>query len=212
MNIIDISHPIHAKTPVYPGNPPVRIKTTRGKTSAHSEISFGTHTGTHVDSPKHVFFKMSGVEKIPLEQMIGLCRVLDMTKVKEKITTADLKRWRVKKGERILVKTKNSSRAFKRFYADYVYLDGEAAEYLAKKGIVLFGIDYLSVKKKGGSDNRPHTALLRKKIAIFEGLDLSKVRTGRYFFIGMPLKLEGLDGAPSRAALIPLSSGYKISL
>jgi arylformamidase len=100
------------------------------------------------------------------------------------------------------VKTSNSLRGYDRFYADYVWLDGDAAIFLAGKGIALFGIDYLSVKQKGGADNRPHTALLDKDIVIFEGLDLSAVEPGRYFFAGLPLRLVGLDGAPARAVLL----------
>jgi len=202
VKIIDISHSISKATPVYPGNPKVKIKTIRGKTSTHSEVFFGTHTATHVDAPMHVFKNASGLNAISLDTMVGPCRVLDMTNVKESIRISDLKKYKIKKGERILVKTKNSARPFKKFYNNYIYLDGDAAEYLTKINIQLFGIDYLSVKKRGGSDNRPHTALLRKKIVIFEGLDLSKVKPGKYYFIGLPLKFESIDGAPARAILL----------
>ena len=73
---------------------------------------------------------------------------------------------------------------------------------MAKKKIALFGIDYLSVKKRGGPDNRPHTELLKNRVVIFEGLDLSKAKPGKYFFVGLPLKFAGLDGAPARAILL----------
>lgn len=199
--IIDISLPINEKTIIYPGNPKVRIKTIRGKTSIHSEIRFGSHTATHVDAPRHVFKKGSGVDKINLEKVVGECRVLDMTRIKESIRMKDLKKEDIRKGERILVKTKNSLRGFKKFYNDYIYLDGDAAEFLGQKNILLFGIDYLSVKKRGGKDIRPHTELLRNGIVIFEGLDLLKVRPGKYFFIGLPLKFKDLDGAPARVVL-----------
>lgn len=200
--IIDISLPIDEKTVVYPGNPKVSIKTIYGKTSTHSEIKFGSHTATHIDVPKHVFKKGFGVDKIDLKKVIGECRVLDMTRVKESIKSEDLKKENIKKRERILVKTKNSLRGFKKFYDDYIYLDGDAAEFLAQKKILLFGIDYFSVKKRGGKDTRPHTELLRNGIVIFEGLDLSKVKAGKYFLIGLPLKFTNLDGAPARAVLL----------
>lgn len=200
--IIDISLPIDEKTVVYPGNPKVNIKTIYGKNSAHSEIKFSSHTATHVDVPKHVFKKGFGVDKIDLKKVIGECRVFDMIRVKESIKVEDLEKENIKKGERILVKTKNSLRGFKKFYTDYVYLDGDAAEFLAQKKISLFGIDYFSVKKRGGKDIRPHTELLRNGIVIFEGLDLSEVKPGKYFFIGLPLKFTNLDGSPARAVLI----------
>ncbi|TSC75542.1 MAG: arylformamidase [Parcubacteria group bacterium Gr01-1014_30] len=200
--IIDISLPLSEGMVVYPNNPRISIETRKGQTSTLSKIDFGSHTGTHVDAPKHVFDNGKGVDKIELEKLIGECRVLDMTKVKESVKIADFKKANIKKEERILVKTKNSQRGFTKFYKDYVYLDGEAAEFLAKKGISLFGIDYLSVKKRGGADLRPHTSLLKKGIVIFEGLDLSKMKPGKYFFIGLPLRFVGLDGSPARAVLL----------
>ena len=200
--IIDISLLLSDKTIVYPGNPEIKIATIPGKTSTRSEITIGSHAGTHLDAPKHVFENGAGVDKVDLNKIVGECRVLDMTRVKEVIGVDDLKKEKIKKGERILVKTKNSKRGFEKFYDDYIYLGGEAAEFLAKKKIALFGMDYLSVKKRGGPDNRPHTELLRSGVVIFEGLDLSKVKPGKYFFVGLPLKFAGLDGAPARAVLI----------
>jgi len=200
--IIDISLSLSERTIVYPGNPEINIKTIKGKTSTHSEINIGSHTGTHLDAPKHVFENGAGVDKIDLNKIVGECRVLDMTRVKEAIGVDDLKKEKIKKGERILVKTKNSKRGFEKFYDDYIYLDGEAAEFLAKKRIALFGMDYLSVKKRGGPDNRPHTELLKNGAVIFEGLDLSKAKPGKYFLVGLPLKFTGLDGAPARVILL----------
>jgi arylformamidase len=200
--VYDISLPLYRGMVVYPNNTGFRARPIVSKTSVSSQITIGSHAGTHVDAPKHVFKNGGGVDKLKMQSLLGDCRVLDMTKSVKSITLKDLQKAKIKAGERIIVKTKNSKRGFKNFYADYVYLDGEAAEYLAQKNILMFGIDYLSVKQKGGSDNRPHTALLKKNIPIFEGLDLSKVKPGKYFFIGLPLNLKDLDGAPARAVLV----------
>lgn len=212
MNIIDISHNIHPKMPMYPGSPRLVFQARRGKTSTSSSILMDSHTGTHVDASRHVFRFGAGADTLPLDAMVGMCRVLDLSHVKEAIQISDLKKYKIQKGERIIVKTSNSSRGFKKFFGDYVYLSGDAAAYLGKIGISLFGIDYLSVKQKGSADNRPHTELLKRKIVIFEGLNLAKVKPGKYFFVGLPLKFEGLDGSPARAILIPMKVGYKIKL
>ena len=200
--IIDISWPMAAGVAVYPGNPVLRIASRMGKTSVHSEITIGSHTGTHVDAPRHVFERGQGVDEVSLDALMGPCRVLDGTKVKSAVTVADLRPYRIRVGERILVKTKNSRLDHKVFYTDYVYLDGEAAEWLAAQRIKLFGIDYLSVKQRGSADNRPHTALLGKNIPIIEGLDLHAVKPGKYQLIALPLKFIGLDGAPARVVLV----------
>jgi len=183
--------------PVYPGNPHVIIKPKKGATSMHSEITFGSHTGTHLDVPKHVFKNGWGIEKASLAKLIGPCRVIDMTGCKDAIGTSDLK-----KGERLLLKTKNSARGFKKFYNDYAYLDGDAAEYLLAFKPALVGIDSLSIKQRGSPDNRPHTALLQKGVLIVEGLNLRSVSAGAYELVCLPLLFTGLDGSPARAILI----------
>lgn len=200
--ILDISIPLNENTVTYPGNPKVSITEQKGQTSVHSKILLGSHTGTHIDAPKHVFPGSGGVDSIPLESLVGKCRVVDFTHAEQSINVDDIERANIKKGERILAKTKNSDRGFDTFYDDYVYLDGDAAELLVEKDIALFGIDYFSIKKRGGPDNRPHTELLKNNIVIFEGLDLSRVEEGRYFFIGLPLKFIGIDGSPARAILL----------
>lgn len=200
--IIDISWPLAPGVCVYPGNPELRITPRVGKTSVHSEISIGSHTGTHIDAPRHVFQRGKGIDTVSLGALIGPCRVLDCTKSKRAITVADLQPHRILRGERILVKTKNSRLGRKVFYTDYVYLDGDAAEWLAARRIKLFGIDYLSVKQRGSADNRPHTALLERNIPIIEGLNLKDVRPGRYQLVALPLKFVGLDGAPARVVLV----------
>jgi arylformamidase len=209
--IFDISIPLHENTITYPGNPAISIVSHQGKTSLHSEITIGSHTGTHVDVPKHVFKDGAGVGSISLEKLVGPCRVLDMRHCSKAIQRFDLESCNIKKGERILVKTKNSERGFGHFYNDYVYLEGDAAEFLADAGIFLFGIDYLSVKQCGSGDNRPHTVLLKKNIVIFEGLDLSAIEPGAYMFIGLPLLFPLLDGAPARVILLATNtiSGLK---
>ena len=206
-NIFDISLPIYAGMITYPGNlqPEIisfdRTASQQTKTSYLSKITFGSHTGTHIDAPRHVFRNGKGLEVFLLEQLIGPCRVLDFSEVKERISVGDLEKEKIQKGERILAKTKNSRRGFKKFYDEFIYLDGDAAEFLVKKGITLFGIDALSVKKRGGEDHRPHTALLKQNIVILEGLDLSRIKPGKYFLIALPLRFQNIDGSPARVVL-----------
>ena len=207
--IFDISLPLTNDTIVYPGNPAVSISFQQSlpQDSANvSEISLGSHTGTHVDAPYHVNNKWKKMHEIPLDCFIGPCRVIDATGCTEAVHIRDLVRDRgIMSGERILAKTNNSIRGFDEWYDDYVYLDGGAAEFLAGKDIALFGIDYLSVKQRGSDDTRPHDALLQKNIPIFEGLNLKDVPPGEYQFIGLPLHIPGIDGAPARAILLDTS-------
>ena len=203
--IFDISLPIFEGMIVYPKNPKVYLNSYRKmpKDSSNiTKITFGSHAGTHIDAPSHVFPGAKSVDAFKLERFMGPCRVLDMTHVKESVGLENVKKENIKQGQRILMKTKNSLRGYKKFYNNFIYLEGDAAEFLAKKNIVLFGIDYLSIKKKGSKDNRSHTMLLKKGIPIVEGLDLSRIKPGVYQLVVLPLAFKGIDGAPARAILI----------
>jgi len=48
-----------------------------------------------------------------------------------------------------------------------------------------------------------HQVLLGAGIWIIEGLDLSRVKPGRYDLVCLPLKVLASDGAPARAILRP---------
>lgn len=200
--IFDISLPLDEQTIVYPGNPAISLTRKPGATSVHTEISMGSHTGTHIDAPLHIFPEGAGVDAIDLSCFLGACRVLDFTDAVQAISVSELQKHDIKKGERLLAKTKNSLRGYKAFYEDYVYLDGDAADFLVEKEIILFGIDSLSIKKKGGADTRPHTSLLKQGVVIVEGLDLSGVTPGSYTLICLPLRFKGLDGSPARVLLV----------
>lgn len=202
--IIDISLPLTTGTIVYPGNPAIEMEEIKSETSGSvlTKITFGTHTGTHIDSQKHVVDGGKGMDSIPLETFIGECRIIDCTGEEDSVKVEILQKNSIQKGERILLKTKNSDRGFEEFYDDYVFLSPEASNYLADTGVVLVGIDYLSVKQRGSKDNTPHTYLLEKNIPIIEGIDLSKAEAGEYDLVILPLKFMNIDGAPARAVLL----------
>lgn len=202
--IIDISLPLTTDTIVYPGNPAIEMEEIKSETSGSvlTKISFGTHTGTHIDSQKHVIDGGKGMDSIPLETFIGPCRVIDCSNDKEAVSVVTLQDANIQKGERILLKTTNSDRGYEEFYDDYVFLEPLAAKYLAEKEVVLVAIDYLSVKQRGSKDNTPHTYLLERNIPIIEGIDLSKAEAGEYDLVILPLKFMNIDGAPARAVLL----------
>lgn len=208
--IHDVSLPISGRMLVYPGNELPRLNWVRripGK-SILSALRLGSHAGTHVDARLHVRHEavVETVDRLPLEAFVGECRVIDLTKIPgNSVTEKDLRNHGVKKGEIILLKTKNSLLGYKQFREDYVHLDEAAARHLASKRIRTLGVDYLSVQKFNAGNYRVHEALLDAGVVIFEGLDLSKVRAGNYFFAGLPLNVVGAEGAPARVVLLELS-------
>ena len=202
--IIDISIPLTEKTIVYPGNPQIKIEEIKSEASKSiiSQITSGSHNGTHIDAPRHAITDAKSIDELSLDIFMGPCRVIDCMGDTSSISRDTLESHSVLNGERILLKTTNSLRGFDEFHPDFVYLSPEGAEYLAAAGAILVGIDYLSIKQKDSQDNRPHTLLLEKDIPIIEGIDLSQVEPGEYILVAFPLKYVGIDGAPARVVLL----------
>ncbi|UNE35128.1 cyclase family protein [Vermiphilus pyriformis] len=168
-----------------------------------AQFTCTTHTGTHVDMPAHFLQDGYTAEQAPLDRLIGTCRVIDMTHVTECISAEDLYQYDIKEGQRILFKTSNSNRSYdQEFDYNFVYVAHTAASYLVEKKVVCVGIDYLGIER-----NQPghptHKTLLDAGIIIIEGLRLHNVLSGTYTLLCLPLLLQGLDGAPARAVLMP---------
>lgn len=192
---------------VYPGNPEIRIEPhselVKGASSNLSRISFGSHTGTHVDAPRHFFDAGASVDQLPLEVLVGPARVIVVDGSVMSITAADLQPHRLRGVERVLFRTRNSRFVREReFHPDFTYIAPDAAEHLAAAGVKLVGVDYYSVEQFHSGHHRTHRTLLERGIVIVEGLDLSEVGAGEYELCCLPLRLAGLDGAPARAILL----------
>ncbi|GAC1300533.1 MAG: cyclase family protein [Ktedonobacteraceae bacterium] len=203
---IDISVPLHTGMAHWPDNPPVSIERVmdidRGDTANVSKLSMGAHTGTHMDAPVHFIPGGKGIDTMPLAATIGLARVIEIQD-SESIKPDELRKHQIQRGERILFKTRNSTRCWQSddFVKDFVYISHEAAQYLAAQQVQTVGVDYLSVAGFFKDGVETHHALLSAGIWIIEGLNLSGVQAGTYELICLPLKIEGSDGAPSRAVL-----------
>jgi arylformamidase len=91
------------------------------------------------------------------------------------------------------------------FVEDFVYISTDAARYVAERGVVAVGVDYLSVAGFGRDDiGETHRLLLAGDVWIIEGLDLRSVGAGDYELVCLPLRIERSDGAPARAVVRPL--------
>jgi arylformamidase len=166
-----------------------------------------SHTGTHIDAPRHFIPGGSTISDMPLNATIGPARVIEI-KDKEKIKVEELKKHNIKKGERLLFKTRNSPLSYEspKFVEDYVYLDGDAAVYLAEKKIILFGLDCVTIGDYRNEESvvKTHQTLLSAGIYIMEDCALGHVPPGEYELICLPLLMYHGDAGPCRAILRPL--------
>jgi len=200
VKFIDISLPLKKGMVVWPGDVPFSRDEMKG-TSIVSKIKMSSHTGTHIDAPKHFLFNAGTVDDIAPQKLIGTAKVVAVSS-KKLIEPVDFSRVQISRGDKILFKTRNASLVSKKsFTSDYVSLSLAAAKFLAKKRVDLVGIDYLGIEVKGSPGHPVHKTLLRAGIVIVEGLNLRKAKPGRYNLVVLPLKLVDGDGSPARAIL-----------
>ena len=211
MRFYDITVPISPeRTPVYPGDPGIEIKQwaalARGDAANVTLLNFGAHTATHIDAPSHFIEGAPKIDSLPLDAMIGPARVVEVARDVRAIDREQLNRLDIRNATRVLFKTRNSefwANEGCEFRTDFTYIAPDAAHALARAGVRLVGMDYLSVEKFSSESFDTHTTLLAEGIVIVEGLDLSRVPAGDYELICLPLKIASGtgDGAPARAVL-----------
>jgi arylformamidase len=197
-----------ATTPVYEGDAPMKFEflkdMRKGDALTLSVYSLGAHSGTHIDAPMHFVLGGAPIDRVPLEPLIGLARVIDIPDDVQAIDAAELNRHEWRGPQRVIFRTRSSLRGWMtspNFHRDFAYIAPDAAQVMADAGVKLVGIDYISAEQFGAPAPRTHRILLGKGIPIVEGLSLEGVSPGDYDLIVLPIKVAGHEGAPARAVL-----------
>jgi arylformamidase len=183
----------------------------RGDVATVSHLDMGAHTGTHVDAPAHFIRGGADVAALNLQGLIGPAHVIEVRGVEE-ITAAVLDALTIPPdAERLLFRTSNSdiwARGQDEFARDFVAVAEDGARWLVRRGVRLVGVDYLSIAPF--KDPVPtHQVLLQAGVISVEGLNLHGIAPGEYLLVCLPLRIEGVDGAPARVILIEDSEGKR---
>ncbi|HLU95306.1 MAG TPA: cyclase family protein [Thermobifida alba] len=194
---LDLSVPVTERTPVYPGDPRIRIEPAADLT-VHGyrchRVSMGTHAGTHVDAPSHMLADGAGLDRYPVERFVGRGRHVD---ARGGFTLDAVRRAGIAAGDIVLFHTGMGDRYHEpSYFTDHPALPLDIAEYLVERRVSMVGVDMCSV------DHEPfetHRTLLAGDVLIIENLTGLDRLAGREFRVyALPLRLEA-DGAPVRA-------------
>lgn len=178
-----------------------------GDTANVSTFTLGDHTGTHVDPPIHFIEGGAAAEALPVDSMIGSCVVVRY-EGKGNVSAEWLEAAGVpRSAKRLLIRTTNSelwNDPTQKYTRDIVAVNASAARWCVERGILLVGIDYLTIEPQGPekAGYPTHHTLLGAGVVIIEGLDLRGIAAGDYELVCAPLKIAGGDGAPARVFLI----------
>lgn len=212
MTLYDISVTLSGRLPTWPDSPGLTsfslLSIKNGDPANLSQINMDVHTGTHIDSPLHFLDDGATTEELPLERLIGETWVVEIPKTITTITGDDLSQLSIPKSTKsLLLKTANSANNLwdtHEFDKDFVALDKQGAQWVVDRGIQLIGIDYCSIQKFHDGPETHHI-LLKNEVVILEGIDLRGIDQGPYMLHCLPIKIEGLEGAPARAILTKIN-------
>lgn len=209
MMLVDLSLPIHPGMTTYPRpwHPYVEV-TQLGRHGIEGretrKLVMGTHTGTHIDAPRHFIEGGATVDEIALDKLFGPCVLLDFSGVPplSQISTADIE---------VVSEGLDVTRVLLRFdwdrhldtmdyYQQHPFLSLGAVQHLIDRGCVLIGMDSPSPDTPFSNDMSVHRRALSQGVVLVEYLcNLGSIPRDHIFDIVVaPLKIKEGDGAPAR--------------
>lgn len=200
----DITKKLENGIYVYPGDPEFSAEkicdTKNGDICTVTSLSFGAHTGTHIDAPAHFIDGGRTIDTYSLDELCGRAQVIECPG--KEITSKEI--GDIEEGLILLFKTPCSAYEGIQPAGENAYLSDDAVKYMISKKIRLIGIDCLSPDRADDADFPAHLALLGAGIPILENIDLSDTAPGTYRLYCFPIKITGAEAAPVRAAIEPI--------
>lgn len=212
--LVDLSHEIEHGMVTYRGLPSPTISDWLSREASSARYAPGTtfqigkiellaNTGTYIDAPFHRYqdgrdvagYALDAVADLPgvvVRPNVGSKRAIDPAHFKER----DLKT------KAVLVHTGWDSHWRTDTYSggQHPFLTKDAAEYLAKAGAALVGIDSLNIDDDKDGTRPAHTILLGAGVAIVEHMtNLAALQARAFRFFAVPPKVRGMGSFPVRA-------------
>ena len=209
--VVDLTRPLFSGMPVFPGDPPVSVLGVRTHAKDGyqvSQICLGSHSGTHIDAPRHFFPNGRPLDDFPASSFVGRGLIVDAwpagaprtagtaggtTPVfMDAVDLADrLQPFELRSGDFVLLWTEGA------------FLTEDAARLLLAAGVSLVATDGDSLDPRDDPDSKGypvHNLLLGHDVLLVEGLcNLERLGPGPVTCAFLPLAIAGADGAPIRA-------------
>ena len=208
MPLWDISPPVSAASPVFPGDTAYAqqwaARIAPGCPVNVSAITLSPHVGAHADAPLHYDEQGAAIGAVDLEPSLGLCRVIHAIGRGPLVEWVHLEHALADLPPRVLVRT--YARQPEGWDPDLPAFAPQTVERLADRGVMLIGIDTASIDPAASKGLPSHQVIRRRGLRVLENLVLDDVPEGDYELIALPLKLVSADASPVRAVLRELES------
>ncbi|MDO9148360.1 MAG: arylformamidase [Hydrogenophaga sp.] len=200
----DISPPIHAAAPVFPGDTAYSqtwvARIDPGCPVNVSAITLSPHVGAHADAPLHYDPAGDAIGAVGLDAFLGTCRVVHAIGCGPLVQPAHLAHALENLPERVLVRV-YECQPQDRFDDALPAFAPETVALLADLGVKLIGIDSASIDPADSKALLSHQVIRQRGLRVLENLLLDDIPEGDYELIALPLKLTTADASPVRAVL-----------
>jgi arylformamidase len=211
--LIDVSHTVEHGMVTYKGLPAPIICDWMSRVDSRAKYAHGTefhigkiemvgNTGTYLDSPFHRYESGKDLSELPLESLANLeCLVVRVDRERDRaIDRVPLEPSDVR-GRAVLFHT-----GWDRHWRTDAYFEGHphlterAADWLAKAGAALVGIDSFNIDSVATGERPVHTVLLGSDIPIVEHMrGLAALPDAGSRFFAVPVKVSRFGTFPVRA-------------
>ncbi len=207
MRVFDLSHTLETGMPVYPGTEEAKLFRTADLASAgynETALRISSHTGTHIDCPRHFINDGSSTESCPTETFYGKgLKINCLEPGLQRITVRHMQPYGslLAQVDFVIFHT-GWSRFWQkdRYFSDFPVPDPDMARLLTTYRLKGAGTDTISFDAAGSTAFEVHKILLSKGIVLIENLTgLEKLPDEPFIFSCFPLKIRDGDGSPVRA-------------
>lgn len=203
--LVDLTHVIEPDMSVFPGDPVPQAKTlaTCEKDGYRlTQLTVGSHCGTHADAPAHVFSGGRTLDQFPAEFFMGSATVVDCRDVSVITMDALQEALYLTKADFLFFMTGWSKYwGMPQYVSGYPVLSDEAADFIARIDCRGVGFDTLGPDAPDDVTLKNHRKLMASGHRILiENLNLiGECPSGVFHFAAFPLHWKNADAAPVRA-------------
>ncbi len=210
MRIIDLTHPVRANMPVFPGTqPPViqQANTVEQHGFAEKLISLYSHTGTHMDAPAHMLPGAKTLDAFSAADFYGTAVRLDVRPETgiapddliglDRLATVEENL----RGAQFLILHTGWAEKWGQpdYFRGFPALSPDAARRVVELGVRGVGIDAISIDRMSDHHFPVHHILFEAGLFVIENLKDLHLTPAVFEMASLPLAIGDADGAPSRA-------------
>ena len=203
-NIWDISPPLHANTPVFPGDTAYQQHWSAtlgpGCPVNVSAITLSPHAGAHADAPLHYDPQGAAAGALDLAPYLGPCRVIHAIGCGALVEWRHIEHALTDLPPRVLVRVYQHMPQTE-FDTALPAFAPDTVRRLADLGVLLIGTDSASIDPADSKALESHQVIRQRQLRVLENLLLDDIHEGDYELIALPLKLMSADASPVRAIL-----------